>query len=1139
ERRRSDPGAGRDAAPHAWEMEPAEWAAVASTAAALGVHPRDVLHAAWQALFLRLAPGAALPVGTLAAGRHYPELEELPGLFERWIPVGAEIPGPATFADTARATAERWREAEQWQDCFAWSDPAGLAAPSTFPLGFELREEPPVPGGGEVSFRLLRARAPTEAFRLALRCVRAGGGAAFELHFHPGHFEPASAALLAERFRTLLAGALAAPDAPLDALPLLGPAERRAVTRGADDPAPGPAGTVRVHEAFAAHAARVPGRVAVRSGDTSLTYAELDELSARLARLLVALGAGPERRVALLLESSAEMVAAILATLRAGGSYVPLDPAQPVGRTVSLIARAAPAAVVTLSHLAGPLAEPGCPVIRLDAGLLPDAGGAPPAPEVHDEGEAYVVYTSGSTGAPKGVAVTHGALGSYLRAAVERLELGEGLGYAMVSTFAADLGHTVLFPALCTGGTLHVLRSAEVRDPAGMAAALSGRPADVLKVVPSHLAALLTAGDAQAATLLPRARLVLGGEAPRADLLARVRALAPGLRVFNHYGPTETTVGVAACELDGAGAEEEVPVGPPLRGVRAYVLDEALEPVPLEVEGELYVGGAQVARGYVGQPGATAERFLPDPYGPAGSRMYRTGDRVRRREDAALVFAGRADAQLKVRGYRVEPAEVEAVLEAHPGVEAAAVALRGEGARARLCAYLVPSTSRAAVLRRQLEMDRERALAGVPRMEVGGSSYYHLNEAETRAVHEEIYVRRTYFRHGVGLPARGAVVFDVGANVGLFSVQAGRESAGARVYAFEPMPPAVQALRANARLHGVDVRVHACGLAASSGEDEFTFYPRLSVLSGRHPDAQRERGRVRAFLLAGEGEQGAAEAGLLEELIEERLQERRYTVALRTVSEVLRESGEERVDLLKVDVQRSELEVLEGVEAEDWGRIRQVVVEVHDEAERPQRIRALLEGQGFRVAAEREADPGDQWVFWAVRPEDPVGGGAEREEEWRGAAALVEAVREHASGMLPDAMVPGAWMLLEALPLNANGKRDRGALPDPAGAERAHVAPRSPTEAALAEVWQEVLGVPWVGVTDDFFALGGHSLLATQLLARVRAALGGGLTLRALFDAPTVAGMAAALEAGGGAARGPELRAVPRAARSASRSTLR
>jgi acyl-coenzyme A synthetase/AMP-(fatty) acid ligase/acyl carrier protein len=299
---------------------------------------------------------------------------------------------------------------------------------------------------------------------------------------------------------------------------------------------------------------------------------------------------------------------------------------------------------------------------------------------------------------PKGVLVGHGALANYVGWVPARLGLGgAGCRYGLAQAPVTDFGHTVMFTSLATGGVLHVLPAQAAADPVAVARWVAGQGLDYLKVVPSHLAALAS-GPGGLGAVVPGRVLILGGEGAAAGWVAGVVAAAGGRRVVNHYGPTETTVGVLTAVLTaGRLAGGSVPAGSPVPGVRVYVLDRSLGLVPEGVAGELFAGGVQLARGYAGRPGLTAERFVADPFAGDGSRMYRTGDLARWRDDGLAEVLGRADDQVKVRGHRVEPGEVEAVLAAHPAVAAAVVAARGDGADRQLAAWLVPADPAAGI----------------------------------------------------------------------------------------------------------------------------------------------------------------------------------------------------------------------------------------------------------------------------------------------------------------------------------------------------------------------------------------------------------------------------------------------------------
>jgi amino acid adenylation domain-containing protein len=381
------------------------------------------------------------------------------------------------------------------------------------------------------------------------------------------------------------------------------------------------------------------------------------------------------------------MIVAMLGVLKAGGAYVPLDTGQPKERLSLMLQNANPSAVVSQSSLLDVVRE--WPVVDLDTESFADESTDTPISGTTASNLMYVIYTSGSSGVPKGVAVEHRQLVNYLRGVQEKLNLPAGASYAMVSTFAADLGNTAIFPALASGGTLHVMSHERISDPEAVATYFDEHQIDCLKIVPGHFVALLSAS--QPARVLPRRLLVVGGEASQREGATQVQELKSDMRILNHYGPTETTVGVLTWEFtESAHTGTTLPLGGPLPNTRAYVLDANLLPVPIGVPGELYVGGDNVTRGYLNQPDLTAERFISDPFSTKpGERLYKTGDLVCFLNENTIEFLGRKDQQVKIRGYRIEPGEIEAQLELHPDVREAIVIPREDlPGEKRLVAYV-------------------------------------------------------------------------------------------------------------------------------------------------------------------------------------------------------------------------------------------------------------------------------------------------------------------------------------------------------------------------------------------------------------------------------------------------------------------
>ena len=424
-------------------------------------------------------------------------------------------------------------------------------------------------------------------------------------------------------------------------------------------------------------------------GGHGLTYGELDALANRIAAWLRGRGVGPESRVALCLDRGPEMVAAVLGVLKAGGAYVPLDPGYPAERLAFILADSGAGTLLTQARHDGRVAAPGCAVLRLDTDRAEIHAAADEAVDggAGAENLAYVIYTSGSTGMPKGVGVTHGGLSNYLAWAVDAYGADDGAGAPVHSSLSFDLTVTSLFTPLLAGRTVTL-----VTGDGGAEALRAGEDFSLVKLTLGHLEVL--SRQLSADEMPGRARtFVVGGEALTAAMVEPWRRLAPGTTIVDEYGPTETVVG---CCVHRAGADVgaggAIPIGRPIANTAIYVLDRHLEPVPVGVAGEIYIGGAGVARGYLGRPSLTGEKFVPDPFGPAGARLYRTGDLARYRADGVIEFLGRIDHQVKIRGFRVELGEIESALLRLPGVRETVVLAREDAAGdRRLVAYVVPS----------------------------------------------------------------------------------------------------------------------------------------------------------------------------------------------------------------------------------------------------------------------------------------------------------------------------------------------------------------------------------------------------------------------------------------------------------------
>ena len=676
------PFTGRGSGGHALEEIMVELPTGASSA---------IVHAAWYVLLARLSGDQRVVVPYLSPERPHDDLEGAIGAFARTVPLAIEVDGTASFASLLAKIETARRNVAQLQDY------APGAAGSELTIGFcdhdVYRTE-----AGSVTLVLERTLSTATPWTLWISCERGESPGRAWMSFDPGAHPRTWVERLARELSCLISGAVVEPDAPISTLELLDAAERSEILEGFGRGPEPAARAAHIPALVSAHAAASPDRPAVNDGERSLTYGELDARANQLAHRLLRAGASAVAPVGLCMDRSIEMLVGLLGILKAGAAYVPLNHEHPAARLHQQLSSAGARAVVTKQHLLDRLPDfPGdivCLDRESDRAEIEAAPGTAPAVELTDQDLAYVIYTSGSTGAPKGVAVTHGNLANYAADIVPRLGADrEPLSFAAVTAISTDLGNTSVFGALASGGTLVLVSPPRAADAAEFAAQLEATPVDVLKITPSHLGALLSGGDAR---VLPRRTLVLGGERAPWDLVDRVRSLS-ACAIVNHYGPTETTIGCctfAVPEGRGPYAPASVPIGRPITATRCYVLDSGMQPVPTGVPGALFVGGAGVARGYVGQDELTAGVFVADPLHPSSeSRVYNTGDVVRWLPDGALEFLGRADEQVKIRGYRVEPAEVEAVMRRDSRVgEAAVLALPAPSGDWRLVAYYTSSS---------------------------------------------------------------------------------------------------------------------------------------------------------------------------------------------------------------------------------------------------------------------------------------------------------------------------------------------------------------------------------------------------------------------------------------------------------------
>ncbi|MGH3873020.1 MAG: amino acid adenylation domain-containing protein [Pseudonocardiaceae bacterium] len=1206
-----------------------------------------VLQAGLAALLTRLGAGTDIAVGSPIAGRTDQALDDLVGFFVNTLVLRTDTSGDPTFTQLFARVRETALAAYTHQDVpFEYlveivNPTRSLAHHPLFQIMLALQNIPAadfeLPGLDVSDVPATTGTAKFDlGFSLWERRGVDGGPESLDgyVEYASDLFDPGTVETILAQWVRLLEAAVADPDRPISRIDILTADERDQLLVGYNDTAH-PVVQACLPVLFEAQVQATPEAVAVVFEDTTLTYAQLNAAANRLAHALIGRGVGPEQIVALALPRSVDLIVAILAVLKAGAGYLPVNPDYPSARITFMLHDAHPVSLLTTTQADSDLPE-GDLIARLVLDDPDTAAGfdrcadtdptdtdrVSPLRPVHP---AYVIYTSGSTGQPKGVVVSHGGVASLAMAQIDRFGVG---GHSRVLQFASpsfDASVSELCMALLSGAAL-VLAPAEQLLPGPPLVELVNRQ-QVTQVTlpPSVLAAL--PGDEQ---LWPEVTVVVAGAACPPELVASWSA---GRRMINAYGPTETTVCATMSRPLSAATQAAAPIGRPITNTRVYVLDAGLQPVPAGVVGELYVAGAGLARGYLHRPGLTAQRFVAAPYGPPGERMYRTGDLTHWDAEGDLEFIGRADDQVKVRGFRIEPGEIETVLAAHPDVaQTAVIARQDRPDDQRLVAYVVPRDT-VEVRDQQVERDQvgewQQLYASLHTMSSStmfGADFAGWNSSDDGQPIpiEQMYEWReqTVARIRSLQPRR---VLEIGAGTGLLLSQLAPHCE--TYWATDFSAPAINTLAGH--LHQDPELATRVVLRTQSAHDTdglpvgwfdtvilnsvVQYFPSAQylvevldqVLRLVVPGGAVFLGDIRnvrllrslATAVALHRADDATEATTLHRAVErairvekELLVDPEFFTALETTIagiggvDIRLKRGRYHNELTRyrydVTVHKHPITPLPltHVTQLGWGRQISGLPALTDylTGERPDVVRvtgvpnkriahetatarALHAGHPLADLLDHVTDVsgtvdpetlhtlGEECGYWvgvtwsATAPEAvdvvfahpaqlasavPVGlylaaGTAptslasltNNPTAVRGTGALIGVLREFLGERLPDYMVPAAVMVLDALPLTPHGKLDRRALPVPefdrAGTGRA---PRTPQEQLLCDLFAEVLGLAGVGIDDDFFDLGGHSLLATRLIARIRASFDVELQLRALFETPTPAQLAARLD---------------------------
>ena len=690
----------------------------------------------WQILLWQLTKQSDITVKTVFSGRQYEDLEEVMGLLAKSLPISCKLEDNLTFTKLLEDISDRFTEVTERQEYFINSETETPA------IGFEFIDISKIYYGGDLSFTLENQSVIFDNFKVKLNCIKTQESITAEFQYNSELINIDVIKSFAKQFETLVTSVVEnlntgkLHETSLSQLNIFSESESQYLLDELNQTEQNYPKDKFIHQIFELQAEQTPNNIAIVFEEQKLTYAELNSQANQLAHYLQKIGVEAETIVGVFMERSPSIIISILAILKAGGAYLPIDTKLPEKNLAFRLEDAGVKILLSQSKIAPKSLEGDIKIIDVfqmlgiengkeETGNTEDKNARTtiaeqpqtnPNNNITAENLAYILYTSGSTGKPKGVAIEHRQILNYLYGIQDKLQVSSIATSAIVSTFAADLGNTVIFPTLCSGGCLHIISLECASDATALADYCERHPIDYLKIVPSHLSALLTSNPSP--FLLPRQCVILGGEAATWDLITNIQQHSPQCRILNHYGPTETTVGVLTYPVNNSNNynTKTLPIGRPLGNTQVYVLDEKLLPVPVGVPGELYIGGAGLARGYFNRPELTDEKFIIwkesglrsqksefrkeeerregefTSQKLEGNRLYKTGDLVRYLPDGNIEFIGRIDNQVKIRGFRIELGEIEAAIASHPEIQTAVVIAReNNSGNKRLIAYFVPT----------------------------------------------------------------------------------------------------------------------------------------------------------------------------------------------------------------------------------------------------------------------------------------------------------------------------------------------------------------------------------------------------------------------------------------------------------------
>ena len=936
--------------------------------------------------------------------------------------------------------------------------------------------------------------------------------------FNPALYSSSYILQLGGHLQNLLRRYLDDVEQPVVSLKILTGEEERQVKQFNDRTATYNADCL-INELFQEQVEKTRDCIAVSCGDHAVTYGFLNQISNVVAHTLLAEGFRPGEIAGLMTDRSVDMIVGLLGIVKAGGGYMPLSNQYPEDRIKFMIGDSRPSVLIVNGGIAAP--QHLCKTLVLEEIVRSGRSFENPEGKVSSQDAVYVIYTSGSTGNPKGVIVTHKNVHNLLAGLRQQVYSGYTgqLRVSLVAPLEFDASVQQIAGALLQGYHLIIVPKDTRFDGSKLWRFYHYNRVDVSDGTPTHVRMLTERPAEDIIKKLRISHFLIAGEAFHKSLAEKFYNLwqsnVPA--ITNLYGPTETCVDSVAFDITPENLREytDIPIGRPLANQKVYILNDLQQLQPVGMQGELYIGGDGVSLGYVASPELTAKRFVANPIEDGGGMVYRTGDLARWLPGGLIQFLGRIDKQVKINGYRIEPEEVEQQISRMEGIKAAAVLAQQSENGQKLVAYVVPDDHRGALITRLLEIrNRPRNdfdnLAHLP----NGWPFFCYNRNEVKEIFKEIFESNPVEDFAIFLP-ENPVIMDIGANVGMFSLYIQQYCSNPLLYAIEPVPHLCRLLKLNMELYSLNVRILELGIGETSGGSSFVFYPNSSGMSGRYTNREDDSALLRK-VIANNGE--VLPPQMLNEIINQRLVTEEFATQIKSISQLIDENRIERIDLLKIDVEKGELDALKGVADKDWIKISSLLIEIHDIDGRLETIIRLLRNQGYTVKHQQEQMYRGTGLFtvFAERASPPAGyiQRANRFECWKNPQEMVDDVREYLVSKLPVYMIPASIEVLRELPLTLNGKVDYKRLTEVEGLAVPDHQPQfaSPLQQTLASIWEDILEAKGIRPTDDFFIIGGNSITAIKVVAAIYKKLNVKIPLSEIFRSSTIQTLSEAVD---------------------------